>query len=55
MDTHHTPPIVVALDDADEPADVIDALVLGPFVAGRQPAARSVGWNGFALTQRWSR
>jgi len=41
MDTHQTPPIHIALDDSDEPADVIDALLLGPFAAGLQPAARS--------------
>lgn len=35
-------PFVVALDDADTPADVIDTLVLGAFAAGRHPAARFV-------------
>lgn len=40
MVTHASPPFVVALDDSDDPADVIDALLLGPFVAGYQPASR---------------
>jgi len=35
------PPIVVTLDDLDDPADVIDAVLLGPFIAGRQPVSRS--------------
>src|SRR5690349_2477093 len=34
-------PFVVPLDDADEPADAIDALLLGGFVAGTHPASRS--------------
>ncbi len=34
------PPIVVNLDDSADPADVLDAVLLGPFVAGAQPAAR---------------
>ncbi len=35
-------PFVVHLDDADSPADVIDAMLLGGFVAGTLPASRSV-------------
>jgi hypothetical protein len=35
------PPIVVTLDDLDDPADVIDAVLLGPFIAGRQPVSHS--------------
>jgi hypothetical protein len=35
-------PFVVNLDDADDPADAIDAILLGRFVAGTQPVARSV-------------
>ncbi|MDP9072695.1 MAG: DUF5925 domain-containing protein, partial [Actinomycetota bacterium] len=42
MDNTTLPPIVVALDDTDDLADAIDALLLGPFVVGRQPAARWV-------------
>ena len=38
-------PFVVTLDDADDPADVIDALALGRFVAGIEPAARSLRLN----------
>jgi hypothetical protein len=41
MDTHRPLPFVVTVDDADDPADVIDALLLGSFVAGRHPASRS--------------
>ena len=35
-------PFVVTVDDTDAPGDVIDALVLGRFVAGDQPCARTV-------------
>jgi hypothetical protein len=38
-------PFVVTLDDSDDPADVIDALALGRFVAAIEPAARSVRLN----------
>jgi len=41
IDRANLPPIVVTIDDLDEPADVIDAVLLGPFVAGLQPVARS--------------
>jgi hypothetical protein len=41
MQPAHLPPFVVALDDSDDPGDAIDALALGPFVAGREPFARS--------------
>lgn len=34
-------PSMLFLDDADSPADVIDALLLSSFAAGRQPWARS--------------
>lgn len=34
-------PLVLTLDDADSPRDVIDALALTAFVAGRQPFAAS--------------
>src|SRR5262245_29909161 len=33
-------PFVVNVDDADDPADVLDMLVLGGFVAGTLPCAR---------------
>lgn len=36
-------PFVVHVDDLDDPGDVVDALVLAPFVSGAQPWARSVG------------
>ena len=32
-------PAAIGVDDADTPADVLDALALAPFVAGQQPAA----------------
>jgi len=35
-------PFVVNLDDADDPADAIDAILLGRFVAGTQPVARTL-------------
>ena len=35
-------PLAVYLDDADTAGDVVDALALGAFAAGRQPWARSV-------------
>ena len=35
-------PFVVNLDDTHDPADAIDALLLGRFVAGTQPVARTV-------------
>jgi hypothetical protein len=35
-------PYVVALDDCDDPGDVIDTLALERFVAGEEPCARSV-------------
>jgi hypothetical protein len=39
----HTPPsLVVNLDDYDGPADALDALLLGEFVAGAYPASCSV-------------
>ena len=41
MEPAHRPPFVVTLDDSDDPSDAIDALALGPFVAGREPFARS--------------
>ena len=42
MEPNETTPLVVQLDDADSPCDVIDALALVPFVAGTQRCARSV-------------
>ena len=36
---------VVPLDDLDDPADVIEALALGRFAAGAEPAARSLRLN----------
>jgi hypothetical protein len=36
---------VVPLDDLDDPADVIEALALGRFAAGIEPAARSLRLN----------
>jgi hypothetical protein len=41
MEKIHVLPFVVALDDADDPADVLDALALGPFTAGLEPAAHT--------------
>jgi hypothetical protein len=41
MDATALPPLVVALDDCDAPADVIDALALGRFAAGAEPHAHS--------------
>ncbi|HET7489362.1 MAG TPA: DUF5925 domain-containing protein [Acidimicrobiales bacterium] len=38
-------PFVVHLDDYDNPADVVDAMLLGPFVDGRQPYSRSKRLN----------
>jgi hypothetical protein len=38
-------PFVVSLDDPDDPARVIDALALGRFAAGTEPAARSLRLN----------
>src|SRR2546428_14005949 len=34
-------PFVVHLGDSDDPADVIDAMLLGRFVAGELPVSRS--------------
>jgi len=45
MEPAHLPPLVVALDDADDPCDVIDALALGRFAAGLEPFARSKRLN----------
>jgi ATPase family associated with various cellular activities (AAA). len=42
MDTARTFSFVVNLDDYDGPADAIDALFLGEFVAGNFPTARTV-------------
>lgn len=41
MDNTRGLPFVVSLDDSDDPADVIDALALGRFTAGLEPAART--------------
>jgi hypothetical protein len=41
MEPNRDLPLVVTLDDLDDPADVIDALALGRFAAGAQPAART--------------
>lgn len=41
MEPLPTLPFVVHLDGCDDPADVIDAMLLEPFVAGRQPVART--------------
>jgi hypothetical protein len=38
---YELPPTSISLNDAANPADVIDALFLGPFLAGSQPVARS--------------
>lgn len=35
-------PVSIGFDDLDTPSDVIDALILSAFAAGRQPYARSV-------------
>jgi hypothetical protein len=45
MEPNRTLPFVVAFDDTDTPADVMQALALGGFVAGAQPAARSAHVN----------
>jgi hypothetical protein len=42
MDASHPLPFVVHVDDMDDPGDVLDALILGPFIAGEQPHARIV-------------
>lgn len=42
MDACDPLPFVVHLDDADDPGDVLDALILGPFLAGSQPHARTI-------------
>ena len=41
MDSTNRLPFVVNLDDADDPADAIDAMLLERFVAGALPVARS--------------
>jgi hypothetical protein len=41
MKPFHAPELRVTLTDASTPADVIDALALGPFLAGDQPVAVS--------------
>src|SRR5207247_1083604 len=41
MEPNRTPPLVVALDDSDDPADAIDAMALGRFIAGAEPFACS--------------
>ena len=41
MDTANPPSPAVHLDSYDDPADAIDALFLGEFVAGRFPVART--------------
>src|ERR1700726_853701 len=45
MEPAHLPPLVVALDDTDDPGDVIDALALGRFAAGLEPFARTKRLN----------
>ena len=45
MDAFSPLPFVVHVDDANDPVDVLDALILGPFVAGSQPHARTVRLN----------
>ena len=45
MEPNRDLPFVVTLDDLDDPADVIDALALGRFAAGTEPAARSLRLN----------
>ena len=42
MEPSNCLPFVVQLDDADTPADAIDAMLLGGFVAGTFPASRSL-------------
>ncbi len=42
MEPSNCLPFVVNLDDADSPADAIDAMLLGGFVAGTFPAARNL-------------
>jgi hypothetical protein len=32
-------PVAIGVDDADTPADIVDALALAPFAAGQQPYA----------------
>jgi uncharacterized protein DUF5925/ATPase family protein associated with various cellular activities (AAA) len=43
MELSNTLPFVVHLDDVNEPADLIDAMLLGGFVAGALPVSRSMG------------
>ncbi|MGH9075546.1 MAG: DUF5925 domain-containing protein [Acidimicrobiales bacterium] len=38
-------PLVLRLDSCDDPGDVLDALALGPFVAGRHPVAKTAQLN----------
>ena len=45
MDASHPLHFVVRLDDSDEPGDVLDALILGQFVEGAQPHARTAHLN----------
>ncbi|MFI5041003.1 MAG: DUF5925 domain-containing protein, partial [Acidimicrobiales bacterium] len=45
MQPAHLPPLVVTLDGSDDPGDAIDALALGPLVAGREPFARTKRLN----------
>ena len=42
MDTSCPLPFVVQLYDTDNPGDVLDALILGRFVAGSEPHAHTV-------------
>jgi hypothetical protein len=41
MDTTGPLPFVVHVDDTDEPGDVLDALALGPFIAGHHPVSQT--------------
>ena len=43
-------PVVVGIDDTDTPGDMLDALALAPFVAGKQPYARTA--HGLARKAR---
>ncbi len=42
MDTPNPFSLAVSLDGYDDPADAIDALFLGEFVAGRFPVSRTL-------------
>jgi len=42
MELAPRPPYVVQLDDGDDPVDIVETMLLGPFVAGELPVARDL-------------